>query len=473
MKTTYEDCSAPDPRRHIMACQASTAVATASLLMEFVDNSIDAGATVIDVQARGSDKGSGAGSFAIEDNGSGIEKLGHLLRFGYSSKEVYAGIGRYGVGAKDCIYTVGGIRSALRIESRTATSCWRSAIAWQSQDSFQFPQSNCRPDDLSLRHRTGLRLEMSGCHRRMVSPKELREAVAKTYWPWLENSGNTIKVNSETVAAPAIPHTAGEFDGTINYHVDPDRWFSIQGGSSDGGGMDGVTVFLGNRAVYFASAVGLSGRSQSGVFFLVRLHGKWDADRNKNGLSEDHRDDLEVMLSSQIGPVVDAASERLRELSDGSFMDALNGSFSTAQFGAGTVGKPRRPGVGEHKDRVPTGQDRVKRRKVEWATSVGAIGDARERNSRRKTSPFMIDFIQGEADEVGRVDMDSRRVIMYTASPVIAEYKSKQDQQPLLLVAAGLLGNALEKADSQTYLFPQLYAKLCHEIMTRGSQAVS
>ena len=103
------DCSPTSPAGYIRAAQANSQVKVVDLLAELFDNSIDAGATRIEAEVS---KKKGLRLFKIRDNGPGISGLAKLMLLGESDK---AGgeqsIGRWGVGAKDCIFGVGGLKN--------------------------------------------------------------------------------------------------------------------------------------------------------------------------------------------------------------------------------------------------------------------------------------------------------------------------------------------------------------------------
>lgn len=472
MSQRFEDCSSTDPRPYIRATQAGTSVGTIELLAELFDNSIDAGATVIEATVRNTAR-AGQGLFCIADNGSGAPSLATLMRLASSDKTGEQTIGRFGVGAKDCIYGVGGIGSTLDIESKTRAGAWLSSLRWATQNSWMFPCEDCSPDAVNIPSKTGLRLTMSQCHRKMPSTVALKAHVARVHWPWLEQPGNCIKVNGETVSPPEIPDNDERFDGETVHEAGEGRTFTVFGGVLSGqSDLNGVTVFCGNRSVYVADAIGTGDYSRGGIFILVRLQGRWSLDRNKNGLDETDAETLSDALEGILAPLLEEASERMRELDDFDLLDRLNDAFAGAQ--GGRMGKPRRPNRNDkperdRQDKEPGGTERAK---VGEAAVVSGDGSAQERKSRRRSAPFRIDFVTGEHDTIGKVDGPNRRISLHRNNPSVAEVKARQNDEALLFFAASLLADYQSQKDKGQLPFSCRFASLVATILSRGTAAV-
>lgn len=458
-----EDCSAASPRSFIRAAQANTSVGTVELLAELFDNSIDAGATRIESTIRNTAR-AGQGTFSILDDGSGAPSIGAVMRQASSTKSGEDTIGRFGVGAKDCIYGVGGLSSTLDLESRSQAGAWRSTLRWALQDTWLFPQDDCGASDLSITTQTGFLLRIERCHRKMPSAVALKKHLSRIHWPWLEQRDHTILVNGEAVEPPEIPATDERFDAESVHEVDADRGFTLFGGVLNAPSeLNGVTVFCGNRAIYVADAIGTGDYSRGGIFALVRLIGPWSLDRNKNGLEEVDAETLRAALESILELTLREASERMRELDDADLLQRLNDAFVGAQ-----IGTPERPGsTDDRHERRNAGT----KRKVRTATSVRGPGDAKERRSRRRGSPFRIDFVQGDESQIGSVDADSRRIYLYRNNPSVAEVKARENDEALLFFAASLLADHASKTRGELP-FAGAFANLVATILQQGTSAV-
>src|SRR4026208_16885 len=102
-KAAKQDCSIIALDRFIQATRDSGYKGTASAISELVDNSIQAGATRIElsVATTTSSDEEKAVEVSVLDNGSGMDPftLGQALRFGGSTRfGDRSGLGRYGMG---------------------------------------------------------------------------------------------------------------------------------------------------------------------------------------------------------------------------------------------------------------------------------------------------------------------------------------------------------------------------------------
>lgn len=433
------DCSPTSPAGYIRAAQANSQVRVVDLLAELFDNSIDAGATRIEAEVS---KKKGLRQFRIRDNGPGISGLAKLMLLGESDK---AGgeqsIGRWGVGAKDCIFGVGGLSSTLTVEAATRYSAWRADIVWREQSSWRWEQEVCDRGSLGVLGETGTTIQMVGCHRQLPQADDIRRRLSKLYWPWF-GSGRDLLVNEERVVAPDVPRTSNHFpeDG-MRVDVDENRSFTISGGVIEQADDDlaGVTVFSGNRSVMVASSIGCDGRGD-GIFALVRLSGSWDLDRNKIGLSDDHRDDLEDALEPLLKPILSVASDRARELDAGELMASVNAKLAGLDLETGGAKRPNKgTGGGPREEPDP---DREPRRKVGTATTVGGPGDVKSR-SRRSRRPYSVRIVASKEDWLAEASIEDRCVKLNKNHGAVASMLDARNEVAILVTAASMLANEL------------------------------
>lgn len=128
----------------------NTVAYTDSAACELIDNSIDAGATRVDV----SFSGGARGRFVIKDNGAGCDDLESIFRLGGSPKQ--GGSGRYGVGAKgsmayfgsafDVVSVCGGVKRRLTwdTDKDIASGEWKNGMKVHK------PQETTEPSGTSI-----------------------------------------------------------------------------------------------------------------------------------------------------------------------------------------------------------------------------------------------------------------------------------------------------------------------------------
>jgi hypothetical protein len=462
---TKYDCRADDARAFIRAHQANNTHKTEDLLCELFDNAIDAGATIIEADVKGSRHGAGKGSFTIADNGKGVENIQKLLSVGFSTKMLDDTIGRYGVGAKDCFFIVGGLASTLRIEAATETERWDAVIDWKDQSTWEFDQNDEAPDMQPFpgSSSTGLRLSMSGCHRVMPAATQLKVLLSQTYWPWLNNPGNVMEVGGERIAPPQLPITDNRFNGSARQGCGTNKSFVISGGLlQQEHPLNGVTVFKGNRVLYYASAVGLGDCMRSGLCVLVQLHGAWETERNKKGLSEAHEQELQQTLAPLLQEVARLAGDRSMRIEHDARLDMLNEDFGAAMEEViGRAARPKSRG-GDGASHTVQGTDR----KVREATEVRGDGPVRQRGTtkpRNRRSPFIIECLPGnDAELIGTVDTRNRRVTLHKNNETIARLWASKDvmlsNQTLKVAAAALIAEAMR--DEQQLPFTNQFSRM-------------
>lgn len=452
----------------VRQAQLDTSTRTDDLLLELFDNAIDAGATQIRSGIHGSSKRATNGEFWIQDNGIGVATIAELLRMGGSRKGGgHESIGRHGVGAKDCLWKVGGLPSTLSVESRTRRGAWRTSIDWKSQHSRLFRQEDCPHDDVELFDKTGLRIFMQQCYRRMPGITDFRRRVALAYWSWLEQTSRSITINGESLAPPRAPDFDARFDPEEEVRVDADRWLTIEGGVLAGDSdLSGITIMQGNRTIYARSGLGAGSYGTSGVFVRVRLYGAWTLGRNKQQLSEDHELELKEVLERMLSELMEEASERARLLNVGNLLDRANEMFAAMQ--GVNVGVPRRPGKSETKQKPPV--QRNSGRKVREANIVSGEGAAKERRRKHRAQPFALVTDIGEASVVGIVDMPGRRVVLHKNNPAVEFLLQEDDDRSLAIIGASILAEHLHRTDARLP-WADTYGEMLACVLCRGVPA--
>ena len=471
----FADCTPKDPRPFIYAAQ-SRQDSSRKLIPEAVDNSIDARSTIISLWLDAK-KGPG-GSITIEDNGHGVESLTHLMSYGSSTKR-HDGetVGRYGVGAKDLIWSVGGLQSTLTAQSASESFAWRACVRWSEQETFNWPWDKAEQGELAFAgsSKTGTRLEMTNCWKRLPSPAELTTDLTVFYWPWLEKPGNVLRINGVQLRAPRPVPTDGRFKPSVYHQFPGGRTATLDGGLTDERDADsplnGVTVWAGNRNIYPSSTRGIETRN--GIFVLVRLFGPWALETNKQGLVIEQQEELDDWLEEQLaGLVVDAGKQGLH-MQLGGDTEAINAMF--ADVSEELTGPPKRPGKGTPDNRTRTQGDKT-RGPVEEAASIddSKDGKAKQRGRQRRKKPVCrIQFLQGtDPESVGVVDLEQRVITLHTNNQVVAMYRAMNDAAHrttmLYTLAACLLANAAHDPD----MFATYFGRILNAAVLRASSLI-
>ena len=436
-------------------------------MAELFDNSIDGGARTIAGKVSNVTK-RGRGSFVIIDDGCGVGRLASLMTQGESSRPANGEehIGRFGVGAKDCIYRVGGLPSTLYVQSSTGGGRgWRASIDWDTQDSWVLEQEECLSDDLDLETPTGLMLAMTNCHRRMAGATELRQHLSRVHWPWLGKEGNLMTINGVRVEEPVMPMTDNQFDDSLRIEVDDNRWFSVSGGllleDSD---LNGVNVIHGNRSLYVADGIGLEGAPRAGLCVMVKLHGKWSLERNKKGLSQNDDEVLCSSLEQVLEPLIRQVQAKDMELPTGNLLDDINDMLAGIQVDVGIAARPNKRGT-KRKSAGATVD-----RKVSVATVVKpGPDDVKSRRKAMANKPYRIQYSTGDKSSIGSVDERNKIILLYQNNKSVALMRDNNDRQSILMAGAFLLAHQVGSAKLP---FANLIGELAYLIMSGKSSEV-
>tara|TARA_R110000796_G_scaffold240750_1_gene361938 strand:- start:83 stop:1471 length:1389 start_codon:yes stop_codon:yes gene_type:complete len=410
-------------------------------LSEFIDNSLDAGATNIDIEWKPKKL------IYICDNGAGCDNPDKLM--GESSKtDDGSTTGRYGVGMKQAAIGLaggqdGGLDSQFVIKTGGAFSPWVMSINWSRQDNFQFPWENVTSDLLG----TNIRITGSSI-RGLGNLGKLLQGLSRRYWDAL-HSGVAITINGRDVPAPFMP----AFDPSKPSIEKQDLvWDDGSGRSAEVEAgvlydqrdpMMGVNVFVGSRSIIEGSSLGCGEYTCKGMFAIVRLKGRWRLHVNKINLSEEHKNDLRFALEPLLEPILKTIVNQSRKVEDAEWRDrmlaALNpGEVTGKENRKGYAPKTAKPGRTPRQPGLP----RRKRRNVKVITQ--GDGDAR---GRRSNLLWSVDIFPGDdPDCFLKIDRDGRTIQFYECCVAAREVWNRRDEETIAVARSAI---AFAKMKSQ------------------------
>ncbi len=179
-------------------------------LLELIDNSLDANASLIDVTEQN-------GDLWITDNGEGFSDVVASLVVGKSSKT--SGIGRYGVGLKDASARYS---NATTITSRgqTVTAPWKAIVCGES-DGEVFPE------EVESDERTHVVLED---FRDRYTRDICTDPIRRVYAPRLQSGDIVITLNGKRLEPLEKPDFTESIDETLEFRG---RKIRLHGGIFD------------------------------------------------------------------------------------------------------------------------------------------------------------------------------------------------------------------------------------------------
>ena len=395
-------------------------------LSEFIDNSLDAGATKVRIDWKTKK------SISICDNGAGCDNPDKLM--GESSKsDDGSTTGRYGVGMKQAAIGLaggqdGGLDSQFVIETGGGFTPWVMSFNWSTQVTFQFPWEHTSSTV------KGTKIRISGDSvRRIGSLTNLVKSLSRRYWDAL-HGGAEITVNGRDVPAPSMPSfdpSKPAVEGqSLVWDDGSGRSVVVDAGVlyNQGEPMTGVIVLAGNRAIIESSPIGCGEYSSRGMFAIVRLKGRWRLHVNKVDLSEDHKNDLREALEPVLEPLLKTIVNQSRKIEDAEWSDRMLAALNPGQVTGKEIRKHYKPSdtPGDRSDPppVPTGKKRVR-------VKVVKPGDGSARG-RRANLLWSMDLLPGDDPNCFlKIDRSEKNISFYECCDAAKEAWNKKGDEAI------------------------------------------
>lgn len=146
---------------------------------ELIDNSFDAKATRVDVLVD-----SQAKTITVKDNGKGAEDPRRIVRIGDSDEESNRS-GRYGIGAKDAILTLGSAVHVTTTRNDLTFDVYADFAQMEATDSYSGYMSQRK----ARKNETGTTVKVSGL-RKLIYGENITKNLAKIFTPALRRGGS-------------------------------------------------------------------------------------------------------------------------------------------------------------------------------------------------------------------------------------------------------------------------------------------
>jgi hypothetical protein len=384
-------------------------------LMELIDNSVDAGATEINIMED-------EGDLVVRDNGHGIKDIQQALVIGSSSKD--GKIGRYGVGMKDCCirYSESTIVSSNGVSVRVP---WDDVITYGNHDLVNVCEAENKPG-------TTITLEgFRSCYKSEI----LTHEISRVYRYLIEDGNLTITINGKTIEPMRLP----EFSETINVTFDFDgRSVHLYGGSFRHDdpmrkNWTGYNSFYNGRLIGSGCETrhGVGDEACTNFAFILQLYdgdSKWSLATNKDDF-EESKELLDYCYHAYTREILVKAASEQQDIELKEVEDAVNDKLKT------NGNQTRIPKSNKTGRVYPTGNG-SKKEKTNTATTVGAyevnLGDIAD-GKRPKVMKFGFKSFDsscvGEVNEVGEVLVMSANL----NNQFIGQ--KKNDKEAMLLLA--------------------------------------
>ena len=379
------------PKTHIIEAQRERDLSFPQCLSELVDNSLDAGATVIDISH---DKS----TLKIKDNGCGCDDIERMLRMGDHSSYSSTTSGRYGVGLKDGSQWMA---DEIRIRTVTHDKTSDAAVDWvglsKSGDWNGYSEVD---ENINNGLPTGTEITLRRL-RRKPNMAAVERALSFTFAPAIVG-GISISINGSKLTPYRSPQVSDRIAFEFSVRGLIVKGFAGVTGEGEKNPYGGFNLVNHHRTIRNTSAPA-NGYSTGNFFSIVQLIGRWPLSRNKESIpDEDLFDDLCNELAERCADTL-AKAERRSHTSALSKLRASANELAMNLFGSETrPPKPKPPRPGPPKPRPP------------GPPSLVSVPEGSRGTSGRRPSGLTIDFAALEDSVFAKTDVDGRRVTLNT-----------------------------------------------------------
>jgi len=302
------------PSGHIIESIAAQNLDHHTALSEWIDNSLDAGATSVDVAF-------GPDYVRVTDNGRGCRNVRIFAQLGGSARHVSTKSGVYGIGSKDSALWYGGTGSTLEVVSVHGDRSRKIGVEWMRmvRNDWEIEAPVEGPANGSA---SGTTLVVSPLLRKVPSGSafaDLCKRLGYTYAPAL-NRGVKITVRQTPKSDPMslvgwrLPTLVA--DTVIDKSIDVGgKTARIRVGLVDGveNERPGLTYWHGFRVIKRNGAAGCGDAPTSRICGVVQIGDEWKRTKNKDDLVLG--DELYATIEREIAQLLERVQQEGRVLS--------------------------------------------------------------------------------------------------------------------------------------------------------------
>lgn len=439
--------SIPVEPHFLYSIRAQSSFSWRKMICEFIDNSLDADATRVDLHWPGGNV------FRIEDDGRGTADLMRMITLGKRHDHATNDIGKYGVGCKQALIWLWG---TSRIESRTADGASELEINWSDVAAGDAPY----PTGPSVGSRTapGTKIECFG-DRSYPKFDPLISDLESTYTPGIE-AGRRIVVHQHAKAPRLLtcrqwPKTTEEIDDTIEA---AGRSVRIRMGIVAEGQRNPYEKgfsFERSYRVIKSSLLGANGFATSRIAARITLGKEWELSTNKDDFFE-FETELAEAIQERCHELMKKASEQAMTIEEATFNQEL--ATLVASASKKTRRESRKPSGDSVGSVEPKNTGRKRTTASESTDQPGSVIDPLGEERRRKRG-FQVDtYTDNEGSfSFGYYDDAANRLRLNIGNPWLMDQHKTRNMDALLPVIYGILTNhAITSESSRMPLFADI-----------------
>lgn len=435
------------PKTRILYSLCENPLTWLEALGEWIDNSLDAGATNVLIEFGPPQKGAFARHILVRDNGRGSEFLEPFVTLGDHVPQVgKRGLGRYGVGAKDAGLWIGGPTSVFRVVSvkggkvRGLSADWSAVVA----SDWEIGADCIDAERDALAGEAGTTITVSPVSRKIPEgaawPKLLDE-LGYVFTPAIKR-GVQILVRGKARGSVAEPLAMYQSPPLEPGHVDAEI---VVGGKRahvhvgivredvPSNPRAGITYTHKHRVIEPASGRGCGEFSIRRIFGWVSLDSEWKLAKNKNAISRDAEELYEAVFDV-CKDLLKRAETQAQTLSSAAFLRGVDDMVNQMVFGSPDAKAKR--GKGNKKGtQQPTGEGsghkRAKRDQDGSTFTRGCSGKLR------------VEYVDlNDEYTIGRYNM-SGTVMLSETHPYVQALQRSGNQIAVAQLAANLFAEAV------------------------------
>lgn len=422
------------PRAELIYALKNQTICWWRALAELIDNSLDAGATRVEIVAKNR-------RLIVKDNGHGIANLLSAVTLGHHDRQETTKLGRFGIGLKDAW-----LFCADRMEIRTVH---KGRLGVLTVDTDSLIRNNWQSDDPTYSETTepsGTTITLPLREGRNLPNPDVFEDLAFVFSPAITNGFKLVKDTGKPVVLTAhvMPvlldavEAAFEVDGksvAIHIGILPENaklsrgpfWMQFE------------------HRIIDRNSLGCGQYSAQRVAGRIVLGKEWDLAKNKDCIVL-HKEALADAIFSHIEPVLKKASELSESMEAAALRTALESQLNTViQTLVVENQRPSRAKGSKQGTIVAKGTGRKVYRASKTSGKLGTATCVITKVGRR--SGFAVDWCETDHRRIGWFDQSGLRVSLNTRHSFIAECKDSQNQQALLSCAAALIADNACRSD--------------------------
>lgn len=418
------------PGARLLTSYANNNLAWWKALAEFVDNSIDAGASriVIDMTKR---------LLSVSDDGNGCEEITAMFKLGDHVKGARTKLGRYGIGAKDAWLSCSDQMTVETVRNKILTRMSVNYIDWMQND-----WNANDPASTETEKPSGTRIELPLRNGKNKPSKDAFQDIAFAFTPAIKQ-GIQILESANGKRIPLAPHEMPSRESIVvsEFEIDGKK-VSIDIGILP----DGVKVKRGpfwlihEHRIIDSTSLGAGQYGVRRIAGTVTIGDGWKLSKNKDDLTE-NQDRLGEAIFVRIEHILREADALAETIESAAFRNELQGMLNDAinNLSAEKDREKRPGGKGESIGSVEPKDTGRKRRKAKAIQFLP--GSIDKDGGKAKRGGYSLDFCEIDKDSIGKFDCKGKRVSLNLNHHFVAAMKIKGNRDALISCASALIAD--------------------------------